>query len=184
MELIFFLLAIVFVFVNMGSKNKKGQAPAAKQESAAPKSAARNAAARNAAAQKAAGMRAPVESKLLEWMGVDPEPAKARQEAPVQAATVPAEGRSMLEDAECAGGSMPHVHHEGRSALADEDCFGGSMEHTHSEGVSRSAHARRMAAIDAHTQDEDILPETIDARALRRAIVMAEVLGKPRALRR
>lgn len=42
-----------------------------------------------------------------------------------------------------------------------------------------------MAAIDAGPADsEDILPETIDAGALRRAVVMAEVLGKPRALRK
>ena len=76
---------------------------------------------------------------------------------------------------------MEHAHAEGHSALKDADCVGGSMAHTHTEGVSRAAHARRMAAMDAG-QDGDMLPETIDARALRRAVVMAEVLGRPKAL--
>jgi len=78
---------------------------------------------------------------------------------------------------------MPHTHDEGHSTLVDEDCAGGSMEHTHTEGVSRATHARRMAAIDAD-HDGDVLPETIDAATLRRAVVMAEVLGKPRALKK
>ena len=103
----------------------------------------------------------------------------------VQPAAQSVQGASMLEDAQCAGGSMPHTHDEGHSSLADEDCAGGSMEHTHTEGVSRAAQARHMAAIDAgHPDGEDILPEAIDAAALRRAVVMAEVLGKPRALRK
>jgi hypothetical protein len=42
-----------------------------------------------------------------------------------------------------------------------------------------------MATIDAdHPDGGDILPEAIDATALRRAVVMAEVLGKPRAMRK
>ena len=93
----------------------------------------------------------------------------------------------MLDDADCHGGSMEHTHAEGRSALEDEDCMGGSMGHTHTEGVSRAAQSRRMAAIDraatART-DDALMPDAIDARALRRAVVMAEVLGKPRALSR
>ncbi len=97
------------------------------------------------------------------------------------------EGAAMLDDADCCGGSMPHVHSEGQSSLEDEDCVGGSMAHTHTEGVSRAAQSRRMAAIDraeATRRDEALMPDAIDARALRRAVVMAEVLGKPRALAR
>jgi len=99
----------------------------------------------------------------------------------------PAEGAAMLDDADCHGGSMPHAHSEGNSRLDDEDCAGGSMAHSHTEGVSRAAQSRRMAAIDraatART-DDALMPDAIDARALRRAVVMAEVLGKPRALSR
>ena len=90
----------------------------------------------------------------------------------------------MLADEDCHGGSMPHAHTEGHSELADEECFGGSMAHGHSEGVSRAAHAHRMAAIDARAS-EGLAPaaSAIDATDLRRAVVMAEVLGKPKALR-
>jgi len=91
------------------------------------------------------------------------------------------QGEAMLADEDCFGGSMEHTHDEGRGALEDEDCFGGSMEHSHTEGVSREDHARRMAAMDAD-RSEALRPEAIDARALRRAVVMAEVLGRPRAL--
>lgn len=96
----------------------------------------------------------------------------------------PEEGRAMLDDDDCHGGSMEHVHTEGVSRLEDADCAGGSMEHTHTEGVSRAELARRMAAIDEAGRADDMLPERIDARALRRAVVMAEVLGKPRALKK
>ena len=72
---------------------------------------------------------------------------------------------------------------EGNPMLDDDDCHGGSMAHTHTEGVSRTEQARRMAAID-ESRTADVLPERIDAQALRRAVVMAEVLGRPRALQR
>ncbi|MBR1821384.1 MAG: hypothetical protein IJ769_07155 [Clostridia bacterium] len=105
------------------------------------------------------------------------------------AQVVPAEGESMLEDADCRGGSMPHVHVEGQSALADEECAGGSMVHAHTQGVSRAAQRRRLADMD-HGQEAEteargaLIPDAIDAQALRRAVVMAEVLGKPKALQR
>ena len=70
---------------------------------------------------------------------------------------------------------------EGNPMLDDDDCHGGSMAHTHTEGVSRTEQARRMAAID-ESRTADVLPERIDAQALRRAVVMAEVLGKPKAM--
>ena len=114
-------------------------------------------------------------------------PVTPRRPEPVARAVDPRavrQGESMLADDDCHGGSMAHTHDEGHSALADEDCVGGSMAHTHTEGVSRADHARCMAAIDANHDDGDALSGAIDARALRRAVVMAEVLGKPRALRR
>ena len=126
-----------------------------------------------------------LKAAMNKWLEGEMTEIKGEVKPQVQPVGQPAQGASMLEDVECAGGSMPHSHDEGHSSLADEDCAGGSMAHTHTEGVSRAAHARRMAAIDAgHPEGEDILPEAIDAAALRRAVVMAEVLGKPRALRR
>ena len=99
------------------------------------------------------------------------------------------EGRDMLDDALCRGGSMAHTHDEGRDVPEDEECIGGSMDHTHDEGISRSEQARRMASADSRRAGEDaergMLSGTeIDATALRRAVVMAEVLGRPRSMRR
>ena len=105
------------------------------------------------------------------------------------AGVAPAEGQSILDDEDCHGGSMPHAHTEGLSDLEDEECVGGSMVHTHTEGVSRTAQARRMAAMDGSSDESPrarsgLAPGSVDAQALRRAVVMAEVLGKPKALKR
>ena len=96
------------------------------------------------------------------------------------------EGDSMLADADCVGGSMPHDHAEGGSALEDEECAGGSMEHHHTQGVSRAAQSRRLEELDSrreaeHDAPKGLFPKAMDAAAMRRAVVMAEVLGKPRA---
>ena len=193
MEFLAFLLVIVFTVISM-SKNKK-QGSAAAKPGAPANNGRRPAKGAPARAKQPAAPAAETETVIptdLDEIIADVKSrisgertvAKRRSEPVVKAmkrsGTV--QGASMLEDADCAGGSMAHTHTEGHSALEDEDCFGGSMEHTHSEGVSRVAQARHMAAIDAK-HDEDVLPETFDARALRRAVVMAEVLGKPKALR-
>ena len=76
---------------------------------------------------------------------------------------------------------------EGGSALEDVECAGGSMPHRHTQGVSREAQSRRLEELDHRREAEDedrLVPTAIDARALRRAVVMAEVLGKPRAMRK
>ena len=93
----------------------------------------------------------------------------------------------MMADADCAGGSMPHDHAEGSSALKDAECAGGSMPHRHTQGVSRTVQSRRLSELDHDWEAEDaqnLVPSAFDARAMRRAVVMAEVLGKPKALKR
>ena len=157
------ILVVVFAVLNAkGKKPKAGQAGA--PQTAQAKDA--RAAAQSARAQAAAKA---TEARLRKLKAV------------AQAAA--AEGAAMLADDDCHGGSMEHTHAEGNAALADEDCAGGSMEHTHTEGVSRSEQTRKMAAIEGVQRHGDALPEVIDARALRRAVVMAEVRGRPRALR-
>ena len=197
MEVIGVILFVLFFIVSAGSKNKKRDSAAQKPGTAG--NARQQAAAANARkaqpvrqaqparpVRQASGMPRRLDdlkAAMNQWLEDGMAEIKAEVQPPVRPAAQAAQGASMLDDDQCAGGSMPHVHDEGHSTLADEDCAGGSMEHTHTEGVSRAAHARRMAAIDAG-HDEDVLPETIDARALRRAVVMAEVLGKPRALKK
>ena len=197
MEIIGVILFVLFFIVGAGSKNKKGNSAAQRPGTAGnAKQQASAANARSARPKPSASKVKPVrpasampknlgdlKAAMNQWLEDGMTEIKGDVKPVVQPASQSVQGASMLEDAECAGGSMPHAHDEGHSSLADEDCAGGSMEHTHTEGVSRAAHARRMATIDAG-HDEDVLPETIDARALRRAVVMAEVLGKPRALRK
>jgi len=107
----------------------------------------------------------------------------------VQLQPVPVEGDSMMADADCAGGSMPHDHAEGGSALEDEECAGGSMEHQHTQGVSRAAQNRRLSELDSrreaeHDAPDGLFPKTLDAAAMRKAVVMAEVLGRPKGYRK
>ncbi len=207
MEIIAVILIIIFVFANANDKKKKRGNTSAGQQAA--KGAAtpasqlsreqrqermrqlrqQQAARRGKIASGAFGGAMERLQKTMEELdaALQPDaPVTPRKAEPVARAVAPAavrQGEAMLADEDCHGGSMPHTHAEGHRALEDEDCYGGSMEHTHTEGVSRTAHARRMAAID-EAHDEDVLPEAIDAQALRRAVVMAEVLGKPKALRK
>ena len=92
-------------------------------------------AARQAAKPAAGDMRSAFDSTLTELktlLSVEPQAA-------------PAEGDSLLADADCHGGSMPHTHAEGGSTLDDEECVGGSMAHSHAEGQSRAEqHKRRQ----------------------------------------
>ena len=197
MEIIGVILFVLFFIFSAGSKNKKGNSAAQRPGTAGnAKQQASAANARSARPKPSASKVKPVrpasampknlgdlKAAVNQWLEDGMTEIKGDVKPVVQPAAQSVQGASMLEDADCAGGSMPHTHDEGRSTLADEDCAGGSMEHTHAEGVSRAAHARRMAAIDA-SHDEDVLPETIDTAALRRAVVMAEVLGKPRAMKK
>ena len=66
----------------------------------------------------------------------------------------------------------------GTDCLAADVCLDGRQR------VSRIAPVFLLERRTQHPDGEDILPEAIDAAALRRAVVMAEVLGKPRALRK
>ena len=196
MEVIALILIVIFSIVSMNSKAKK-QGNAAKPGT--PVKGGRQAPVPQAKMEQPARPKAPVSAipKDLDDL-INEVKSRAetiltetprRSEPVVQAMDKRGvrEGEGMLADPDCAGGSMEHTHTEGHSALADEDCGGGSMAHTHTEGVSRAAQSRRMAAIDraatART-DDALMPDAIDARALRRAVVMAEVLGKPRALSR
>ncbi len=161
-------LGIILVCVSANKKNAEAQKNAAARQ-------------RNAQAGQPAQARPPMTRAEAEFEEALTQMKELLTVNPVAAA----EGASMLDDADCRGGSMPHVHSEGQSGLEDEDCVGGSMAHTHTEGVSRAAQSRRMAAIDrGQASEAALMPNAIDARALRRAVVMAEVLGKPRALAR
>ena len=73
---------------------------------------------------------------------------------------------------------------QGESSQDDEGCVGGSLPHDHAEGERREEHDRHRAAMEAREREEAAMDHAgIDARQLRRAVVMAEILDRPRALR-
>ena len=171
MEIIVVILFVVLVIAGAGNKNKKKGSAAEKPRTNA-----------NAPRQTPAS-----ESRAVQRVRpVSPVSALAKKfDAAIEALDKQLEsaGQEVHRHSEPVVQAMNRATPQGASMLDDADCAGGSMEHTHTEGVSRATQARRMAAIDA-AESSDVLPETIDARALRRAVVMAEVLGKPRALRK
>ncbi len=208
MEIIGVILMIIFALVSASDKKKKA-AKRAEQQRANVNEAMRAAGA--VPKEKPAGQMSMAErqTRLDELKRKKAERAAQRAAVPVMPSNAeasfassltelkqllnvdgqanPGEGESMLLDEDCAGGSMPHDHAEGGSALEDAECAGGSMPHRHTQGVSRAAQSRRLDELDHRREAEDedrLVPAAIDARALRRAVVMAEVLGKPRAMRR
>ena len=78
---------------------------------------------------------------------------------------------------------------QGASAGDDEGCVGGSLPHDHAEGESRKEHSRhtdtvkRREAAELLTQARAELAATERLDRMRQAVVMAEVLGRPKALR-
>ena len=120
------------------------------------------------------------------------EAARAAKAA-AEIAAAKAAAREKLQAARRAkAGGLPietEAHAQGDSAADDEGCLGGSMAHTHSEGESRAEHAGHVAAAKRR-EAQELLQQAdserrtqVTAQKLRQAVVMAEVLGKPRALR-
>ena len=74
----------------------------------------------------------------------------------------------------------------------EEGCVGGSMAHEHTEGESREEHGAHIAAMERRDVEEaaqggagrfGVLGD-MSLEELRRAVIVSEVLGKPKALRR
>lgn len=78
---------------------------------------------------------------------------------------------------------------EGSTVGDGEGCVGGSMAHDQHEGESRAEHRRHMAAIERREAAEAEAgragreASSLNARRLRQAVIMAEVLDRPVALR-
>ena len=209
-EIIAFILMIVFALVSAGERKKKaakradaqqqaGSPQAGKPQAAKPQAAARPQAVKPVSqmslAEREARMKALREKQAARRAGQPVADVKAAFDSTltelktlltVEPQAAPTEGDSLLADADCHGGSMPHDHAEGGSTLEDEECVGGSMVHSHAEGQSRAEQRRRLSELDHRREAEDdgLVPSAFDARALRKAVVMAEVLGKPKGIKR
>ena len=106
--------------------------------------------------------------------------------APASAAKPAAEGASPVFADGCVGGSMPHgADAEGKSVAYADGCMGGSLPH--------DDRPRQRAAL--REQTPDTRPVLLDATShvqsqpkltaaeMRRAVITAEVLARPVALR-
>ena len=178
MEALVFVLIILFFVVSEAKKKNRGAAPQkgpVPQKGAAPQMTAMQS--RRAARQAAANQRAEQFRRKLDKAVERPRAeVKAFEEAfePVEKKAAPAPAADIMQ---------------GASMLDEEGCVGGSMDHDHTEGERHEEHDRHMKAAKQR-ESQELLEQvaaqrqaTVNAQALRRAVVMAEVLGKPRALR-
>lgn len=128
---------------------------------------------------------------LSDWVD---EAAGAKSAIPAQ--TQDAEGPREARPVQIPGQKSP-VFMAGRgsrpaSILDEEDeegCVGGSMAHTHEEGESRTEHARHLREAQNREAQETLAASAaaefraMNLSRLRQAVVMAEILDRPRALR-
>lgn len=79
---------------------------------------------------------------------------------------------------------------QGVSAMDEEGCIGGSLPHSHEEGERRAEHAEHLYAAGRqseralHAQAVSQELKDVNIEQLRRAVIMAEILDRPKALRR
>lgn len=182
MEIVAVILVIVFVLISSAGKKTNGK-NAANGKGAAQQAvrAAQTPVSRMGIREREARM-AELRQKRAARQAAKPvaQPAQPTVKAPEEAAEEDFEVslNEMRELLNIAGASTA-------GGVDEEGCVGGSMEHTHEEGESREEHSRHMAAMQARDAGEaaqEARP-TIDAATLRRAVVMSEVLGRPRALK-
>ena len=123
-------------------------------------------------------------TQLKQAMEAALEPAAPAQPAPAEP-EAPFAGEGMSRP-----GSLAAAARQGSSLFDDDEgCVGGSLPHDHHEGEAREEHARHMAAMAAKDAEDAAFaaPRAIaalDATKLRRAVVISEILGKPKALQR
>lgn len=188
MEVLFFILIVIFLSVSgKNSKKKKGQdavqRPAAKGAVQRPSEALRRMAESNGDIAEALG-------------GLMGGAAGQAQAARAKAKTAKAQARVSedVKPVKVAGQQSPVFMAAkaplGASILDEEGCVGGSMEHGHEEGESREEHRRHVE--EAHRREaRETLADQAAAELgrrnlsrLRQAVVMAEILDRPKALRR
>ena len=189
------LIVVIALIAIIGSVIKNAKKAAKKRPGQAHKP--------QAAPAKGAGQKPP--GKAMNWEEAFPPelrevlakergkvPAKkytlknAPKAAPASAAKPAAEGASPVFADGCVGGSMPHgADAEGKSAAYADGCVGGSLPHDdkpHQRAALREQTPdTRPVLLDAtsHVKSQPGLT----AAEMRRAVITAEVLARPVALR-
>ena len=169
MEVLVFILIIVFSLVTAGKKQQKGQPPAKRT----PVKGGRP-------SDWLKQQLKELEDGIIENTG---EIAKAAKAETAKAKAQP------VRAVKVAGQASP-VYVKAPSILEEDEegCVGGSMEHTHHEGESRAEHRQHLAAIQRQEQEDTLAAQAaqeirdMNIHRLRRAVVVSEILGKPKAL--
>ena len=170
MEVLIFILIIVFVFAN---KNKGKNAKNAPKRAPRPQ--------RTAMEQFEDAL-----DKLERPIPTQEAPAP-RKVASVKVAT---QKSPVFMATPRAAKPAPAVEVKAPSLLDEEGCVGGSMAHTHEEGESREEHRRHIESARQREAEESRAAQAalelseMNLQRLRQAVVMAEILDRPKALRR
>ena len=170
----FVFIIVIFILSSItksGKQKKEGQPPAKGAASPAAKTGARAAApaqARTTPVKPAQKTRRPAAVSR-------PVAAPAAAATPAPSAPAPA--------------ATAQISMEGTGLFDDEGCIGGSMAHNHAEGESHAEHSRHITAMRDREREEAAIAApkgvaALDPRDLRRAVVISEILGKPKALQR
>lgn len=195
MEFIVFLLIVIFVFINSGGKNKK-RPPVKQVKPVKPVRAPGKGVKLNV---KMEDLMTRLEQQLDEKMAALEEAGEKIEEKfeeidvpePVRAEKVSAGEKRARRAAVMKKRELRQAARAQAAVEVDaEGCVGGSMEHDHHEGESREEHSRHIAEADHREREATLAVQTAQAlgemnlRRLRQAVVMAEILDRPKALRR
>lgn len=212
MEFLIFLLIVIFAVVSGNKqKNQKGvNKPGAIPKSAAPKPASPLESLQNLfdEAEEAFGKAAG------EWTEPPPAQASAPQKDAVpQAKAAPRAETAAIEaaiararaernrhrakrpaapapEAASAPAAAAVMSAQGASPMDEEGCVGGSMEHIHTEGETHAEHRRHVEELHRREAEETLATQaaldlaSMNVQRMRQAVIMAEILDRPKALRR
>ena len=186
MEVLVFILIIIFISVS-GNKNKKKQGQSAVKGAPNAKAVANpKAASRVKAAPRVKFPKQDEVTKMLsDWLD-DAAVATAAAKAPAEVRPVKVAGQQSPVFMATSKSREASILDE----VDDEGCVGGSMAHTHEEGESRAEHARHVREARQREVRESMAAQAatelseLNLQRLRQAVVMAEILDRPKALRR
>lgn len=190
----FVVWLIVMVFLIASGSNKKKKAQQTKKDAAPPQPGSMTPEAREKLAAFQAQAAGQSRSVPVARMSREERAARVRELKQKRAERVAnargtaaqaAEAMEAFPEGESYGSALTR---QGQSSYDDEGCVGGSLPHNHSEGESRAEHSAHIAAMRARDEEETAVAApgrlaNLDPRDLRRAVVISEILGRPRALR-
>ena len=185
MGVLVYILIIVFILVSSSNSKKKKAQSAGKTPPQAVRS-------REALSNKLENARSGEDFlKALGVMATESVGDALKGAKPVaKAQAVPKEARAVKQPVRTAPVPPVAAAAQGSGHTDDEGCVGGSMAHTHDEGESRAEHDRHMKAALRREADESLAAQAalelseMNIHRLRRAVVVAEILDRPKALRR